>query len=156
MCGAICTWRDMNLGAPTEAIDAAERELHVSFPEVLRAVWQISNGLEYPSGWKLLPVFDSANPGKSADHIVWANTRGRWDGMDQSLVVIAVDDSGNSLVLRSHGGVLGEVIYRWDHETEVLRPWSKPLDYYVEQAKSRVAKIEQAIARSQKRRARRA
>jgi hypothetical protein len=43
----------------------AEKQLGIRLPDDLKAVWRISNDLEYPQDWRVYPVFDPANPRKS-------------------------------------------------------------------------------------------
>jgi dipeptidyl aminopeptidase/acylaminoacyl peptidase len=120
------------------------------FPEGLKAVWRMSNGLDLPGGWRLFPVFDPAEPRKTCNHIGYENTKGRWSYMDQSLISIAGGDTGNQLVLKRNDAVVESAIYLWDHETNKVRPWGKGFDYILSKAEARVLKIEKQIGRSTK------
>jgi len=45
-------------------------------------------------------VFDIANPRKTSNHIVYENTKARWEYMHEDLISIAAGDTGNQLVLQ--------------------------------------------------------
>jgi wobble nucleotide-excising tRNase len=137
----------MKLGTESNNIDAAESQLKVAFPDTLKDIWLVSNGLELPDDWRLYPVFDSSNPRKTANHIVYENTKARWDYMSNDLVSIAEDGSGNHLVLKKHGGVLLPEIHIWDHETNEVERWSQSLDDILILSKKRVEDIEMQVER---------
>jgi hypothetical protein len=144
------------LVASDKTIAAAEGQLGVRFPEELKAVWRVSNGLDdFPGGWRLFPVFDRAEPRKTCSHIVYENTKARWEYMSPFLVSIAVGDTGNQLVLERQGDQLANKILLWDHETNRTRKWSKDFAYLLERATARCAKIEKMISRSMKMKQRR-
>jgi len=141
----------MNLGATDDLIAKAEEALGVRFPEGLRRVWRISNGLELPGGWRFFPVFDPKEPRKTCSHIGYENSKSRWSCMAENLISIAGGDTGNRLVLESDGVRLGDTILLWNHETNRTRKWGKGFDYIMGKAESRVARIEKQMARSLKR-----
>jgi hypothetical protein len=146
----------MQLGTTPEAIAETEREMGMVFPDILKQLWLVSNGLELPGGWQVFPIFDAANPRKTSNHIKYENAPGRrWDSMDASLVVIARGDTGNCLVLRNKDGIMDETVYHWDHERSTARKWSKSLAYILDTARSRVAKIEKQVAAAQAKREKR-
>ena len=132
----------MKLGTESNNIDAAERQLNVAFPRTLKDIWLVSNGLELPDNWRLYPVFDSSNPRKTANHIVYENTKARWDYMSDDLVSIAQDDYGNHLALKKDRGVLLPEILIWDHETNEVETWWQSLDDSLILSKKRVEDIE--------------
>lgn len=140
----------MNLGTTPEAIADAEVALEVEFPDGLKRMWLTSNGLELRGDWFVYPVFDKANPRKTAGHIVYENTVGRWDYMDANLVSIATNGTGNQLVLRKVDGVLEDAVYYWDHERDVVRPWGKSTNHLADKAQARVAQIEKLRARGRR------
>ena len=67
------------LGVSEEMIKEAAEELGVEFPGQLKEIWKVSNGLELPGGWLFHPVFDISNPRKKSNHIVYENTKARWN-----------------------------------------------------------------------------
>lgn len=121
-----------NFGTTVDCIDRAEDLLGVKFPDTLKQVWLVAKKLELPGGWLLFPVFDPADPRKTASHVVYENTVGRWDYMPAEFVSIAEDGCGNYLVLRNENGELQPEIYHWDHETNRVKRWSKSLDDVLE------------------------
>ena len=139
-----------SLGATEAIIEAAEKKLGCLFPEGLKTVWLISNGLELPSEWKLYPVFDPQEPRKTCENIADENTKYRWSYMDVSLISIGGNGTGNHLVLKQQGGFVGDEIYLWNHETNKIRRWRKDFEYLLAKAKARILKIEKAIQRSMK------
>ena len=138
------------LSASDQVIADAEKQMSLCFPEGLKAVWRISNGLELPGGWMLYPVFDPAEPRRTCSHIAYENTTGRWEYMDDSLVSIAGGDTGNQLVLERQDGGLSDVILHWNHETNKTKKWSKGFDYLVQKAEARIDNIQKQIERSTK------
>jgi hypothetical protein len=138
----------LELGTSSQNIEEAEKQLAVRFPEGMRAVLSISNGLEVPPDWIFYPVFDNANPRKTASHIVHENTKGRWSYMATDLVSIAGDGTGNQLVLKKEGATLSPQILVWDHETNKTRPWPKDFDYALSIARKRVERIQKQINKS--------
>ncbi|MGE4274342.1 MAG: SMI1/KNR4 family protein [Desulfitobacterium sp.] len=129
------------LGASDEAIKAASDCLGVSFPDQLKEIWAISNGLELAGGWIMFPVFDKANPRKTSNHIVYANTKGRWQYMPEDLVSIASNETGNQLVLEKVENELMPEVFVWYHESNRIKKWGKGLDYIKDRAFARVSKI---------------
>lgn len=140
----------LHLGTANENIEEAERQLSVKFPEAMRAVFAVSNGLEIPPDWIFYPVFDKSNPRKTASHIVYENTKGRWSYMAADFVCIAGNGTGNQLVLKKEAEVLSPEILVWDHETNKTRKWSRAFDYVLSMAKKRVEKIEKQVNRNLK------
>ncbi|WP_336785007.1 SMI1/KNR4 family protein [Paenibacillus sp. MMO-177] len=142
----------LNLGVTDEMIKAAAEELGVEFPEQLNEIWKVSNGLELPGGWRFYPVFDRSNPRKTSNHIVYENTKARWDYMYEELISIASGDTGNQLVLKkSNSTLLFPDVYIWNHETNKIKKWSKSLDYIKEKAQKRIDNIESQIQKAAKR-----
>ncbi len=138
------------LNASQEAIDEAEKALGIQFPEGLKCIWLISNGLDYPQDWRIYPVFDKSMPKKCWGHIAEENRRSSYDYIQEDLLKIGGDSYGNHLVLKVTGGVAGEDIYAWNHETTKLR--KSPITFVKIQAKAqkRVDSIMKKIARSMK------
>ena len=141
-----------SLGASDDIIVKAETEMSLRFPEGLKSVLRVSNGLDLPGGWRLLPVFDPGEPRKTCSHIGYENSKGRWSYMSDSLVTIATGDTGNQLVLLREGNDLGDQILFWDHETNKTRKWGKDFNYLLEKTRGRCSKIDKQIARSMKER----
>ena len=137
----------LDLGASDECIQEAERQLSARFPDALAAIYRVSNGLELPGGWQLYPVFDPASPRKTANHVVYENTRGRWDTVAPELVSIAGNGTGNQLVLVRDGDQLQPEVLVWSHERCRTKPWSKDLAGVLRVAEARLAKIERLRAR---------
>jgi cell wall assembly regulator SMI1 len=140
----------LNLGTSSQSIEEAEKQLSVKFPGGMRAALAISNGLEIPPDWIFYPVFDHANPRKTASHIVYENTKGRWSYMAADFICIAGNGTGNQLVLKKEGEVLSPEILVWDHETNKTRKWSKTFDYVSSMAKKRAERIEKQINKHRK------
>ena len=132
---------DLKLGADEACIREAERQLGLRFSEELAAVYRVSNGLELPGGWELYPVFDPASPRKTANHLVYENTRGRWETMAAELVAVAGNGTGNQLVLVRTEDRLGSEIFVWDHERRRVKRWTKDLAAVLRLAEQRVEKI---------------
>jgi hypothetical protein len=104
--------------------------------------------LELPGGWELYPVFDPASPRKTANHIVYENTRGRWETMAAELVAIAGNGTGNQLVLIRTEDRLGGEVFVWDHERGRVKRWTKDLAAVLRLAEQRVEKIKRQRSRS--------
>jgi len=47
----------LNLGVCDEMIKVAAEELGVEYPQQLKEIWKVSNGLELPGGWFFLLGF---------------------------------------------------------------------------------------------------
>jgi hypothetical protein len=140
----------INLGASDAVIREAEQKLGVIFPETLCNFYRLSNGMEVPPDWQVYSVFDPSNPRKSANHIVYENTTGRWSYMPQDLICLAGNGTGNQLVLKKSGQTLDSEIYIWNHETNKVRKWAKDLTFLETAAQKRVAKIEKQIQKAQR------
>ena len=140
----------IELGVNAEEIAEAEKLLQTKFPDQLKKIWQVSNGLELPGEWRLFPIFDKKNPKKSWGHIVEENTNGRWEYCPKDLIAIASDGSGDNLVLRTENGNVLETIYRWDHETNKISPSKQKLSDILALAKKRVEKIKKQIEKNVK------
>jgi len=96
-------------------------------------------------------VFDNSNPRKTSNHIVYENTKARWDYMDENLISIASGDTGNQLVLqKTNSGLLNSDVYIWNHETNKIKKWSKSLDFIKEKAHKRIENIKSQIQRAAK------
>ncbi|SCW68376.1 SMI1 / KNR4 family (SUKH-1) [Paenibacillus tianmuensis] len=144
----------LNLGVCEEMINAAAEQLGVAFPEQLKEIWKISNGLELPGSWLFYPIFDNSNPRKTSNHIVYENTKARWDYINDNLISIAAGDTGNHLVLqKTSSGLLSADVYIWNHETNKIKKWSKSLDFIKEKAHKRIDNIKSQIQRAAKRKA---
>lgn len=103
--------------ADRHAADAEEAQA-ARFPEKLKQCWLLSNGLELPSGWKLLPVFDRSHPRKTADHIVR-------EGLIRDCGLSTAVELGEQLIqmtlLTSPTLDLGLVIPDWDEMPPMRR-----------------------------------
>lgn len=142
----------LNLGVSEEMIQEAAAELGVEFPEQLKEIWKIANGLELPGGWVFHPVFDHSNPRKTSNHIVYENTKGRWEYMHEDLISIAAGDTGNQLVLqKTSSGLLNSDVYIWNHETNKIKKWSKSLEFIIQKAHNRIENIKLQIQKAAKR-----
>jgi hypothetical protein len=140
---------DLKLGADIEAINAAEQQLGVTFPGVLKEIWQLSNGLEIPGGWVFFPVFDPSNPRKTCNSIVHENKpEVRFDYMSDDLIAIAGNGTGNVLALKAESGALLPDVLVWDHELNRTRKWGRTLADILSKAAARVVAIERARAKS--------
>lgn len=117
--------RQPSLGVTGEMIAAAESELGVRFPDELRAAWKLHNCNELRGGWRIFPVFDPANPGKTCGSVVHENLKGAWgrEAMAEGLVSIADNGTGNQLVLKVVSGRAEAQACHWHHETRRLTPW---------------------------------
>ena len=113
------------LGVTEDLIAAAEAELGFRFPDALRETWKVCNCNEMSGGWRIFPVFDPANPRKTCGSVTYENTRGVWGRrvMEEGLVSIGDNGTGNQLVLRVTDGHAGEQVFRWHHATHKLTPW---------------------------------
>jgi len=136
------------LGVSEDLIFAAETELGIRFPSALHEIWKTYNCNNLPGGWRVFPVFDPANPRKTAGSIAYENTRGAWGVhvMESGLLSIADNGTGNQLVLKVVSGEAGPEIFRWNHETEKLALWKPGMESILRIAKKErenVTKIHQ-------------
>lgn len=108
-----------------ELIKNAEIELNLTFPEALKAIWRTHNCNELSGGWRFFPVFDPANPRKTAGAITYENVRGAWGQHLRTLGLLAVanNGTGNHLVMRIIDGAVEPEIRHWHHETGKLTVW---------------------------------
>lgn len=144
----------LNLRVCEEMIRTASEELEVEFPEQLKEIWKISNGLELPGGWSFHSIFNKSNPRKTSNHIVYENTKGRWTYMHENLISIAASDTGNHLVLqKTSSRLLNSDVYIWNHETNKIKKWSRSLDFIKVKAHWRIENIKSQIKRAAKRKA---
>ena len=113
------------LGVTEEMIASAEAELGLRFPSELREAWRLFNCNEMRNGWRIFPVFDPANPRKSSGSITYENLKGAWGrrAMEQGLVAIADNGTGDQLVLKVVSGQAQDQVFHWHHETHKLSPW---------------------------------
>lgn len=113
------------LGVTEEMILSAEAELGVRFPEELRDTWKTCNCNEMNGGWRIFPIFDPANPGKTCGSVNRENLKGAWgqEVMSQGLVAIGDNGTGNQLVLKVVAGRAGADVFHWHHATHKLTPW---------------------------------
>ena len=139
-----------NIGASLEAIKSAEKELGVLFPDELKWIWQVANGLDLPNGWHMHPVFDPSNPKKTCNSIVYENApgKGRWGYMPDNLISIANNGTGNQLVLTIVDGCLAPDVLVWNHSRNATKSWGKTLDYILKQAEAKIELITKARAKS--------
>ena len=144
----------LSLSASQEAIDEAEKALGIIFPDDLKRIWLICNGLEYPQDWRIYPVFDRSKAKKCWGHIAEENRRCSYDHIQKDLLKIASDSYGNHLTLRVIDGVAGEDIFTWNHETTRLRKSPITFAKIKARAERRIEAIEKKIARSMKRKRR--
>lgn len=117
------------LGATEEGIAEAEAMLGFRFPEDLREAWKQYNCIELRSGWRVFPIFDPANPRKTCTSISFENLKGAWgqEVMEEGLVTIADNGTGNQLVLKVNARKAGDQVFHWHHETHRLSPWKPGL-----------------------------
>jgi hypothetical protein len=146
----------LSLGANDLAIHDAESKLGVTFPAALCDFYRVCNGIEMPPDWRVYAVFDPSNPRKSANHIVHANTAGRWPYLPQDYICLAQNGTGNQLVLKKSGPTLDLEIYVWDHETNTVLRWSKGLDDLIAAARKRTARIGRQMQQGSRKPGRRA
>lgn len=139
------------LGASDELIAAAEAELGVRFPEVLKQAWKTYNCNELAGGWRVFPVFDPGNPRKTAGSITYENIKGVWgqETMEESLLTIADNGTGNQLVLKVVSGLAGDAVFHWQHDTHKLTPHKRGLDAILASAtksRAKISKIQQKFS----------
>ena len=135
--------------ASDELIAQAERELDVRFPDALKDVWRTHNCNELPGGWIFYPIFDPANPRKTAGSVAYENLRGAW-GMHLralGLLALASNGTGNHLVARVVEGLVEPTIHHWNHETERLTPWKPGLPAVMRSAMKSAAALAKIRAR---------
>ena len=168
----------IELGVGIEEIEEAEKLLQIKFPGKLltfslpktdmvvnistivlwsivglveqssiKEIWQVSNGLEVGE-WRLFPIFSKKNPKKSWGHVVEENTNNRWEYRPKDLIAIAVDGSGDNLVLKIENGNASEIIYHWDHETNKASPSKQKLSNILALANKRVEKIKKQMEKN--------
>jgi hypothetical protein len=115
--------------ATDDLIRSAEAELGVVFPEELKAIWRVHNCNALPGGWRFFPVFDPANPRKTAGAITYENLRGAWGRRirERGLIALASNGTGNHLVARVVDGRVEPHVFHWHHETERLTHWKPGL-----------------------------
>jgi hypothetical protein len=113
------------LGVTEEMIAAAEAELGIRFPDALREAWKLYNCNEMSSGWRIFPIFDPANPRKTCGSVTYENLKGVWGRrvMEEGLVSIADNGTGNQLVLKVVSGQAGDQVLHWHHEKHRLTAW---------------------------------
>lgn len=113
------------LGATEVMISSAEAELGFLFPNELREAWKLYNCNEMSSGWRIFPIFDPANPRKTCGSVTYENMKGVWGRhvMEEGLVSIADNGTGNQLVLKVVSGQAQDQVFHWHHETHKLSPW---------------------------------
>ncbi|MGH8050354.1 MAG: SMI1/KNR4 family protein [Arenimonas sp.] len=114
-----------NPGASDQLIHAAEVALGIEFSAESHEIWKTYNCNDLPGGWRVFPIFDPANPRKTAGNIVYENLKGVWGMhvMESGLISIADNGTGNQLVLKVVSAKAGTEVFRWDHETEKLTSW---------------------------------
>ncbi len=132
---------DTPLGASEDLICTAESALGVRFPDTLRQAWMTYNCNALRGGWQVFPIFDVRNPRKTASHVVYENTKGKWEIMSDNLTAIADNGTGNRLVLKVVDGIAGDEVFYWDHETGRLTSWRPGLQSILETAKRSQAKV---------------
>ena len=115
-------------------IGEAEEALGTRFPAAYRSLFAHQNGgthYDEPNDewWRLLPIRDSSDRKRLArtcnDVVYETNVWRKWDGAPQDGVCIALDGSGDALVLLPVGDRLDDAVHRWDHETRELTPFMK-------------------------------
>ncbi|MET4578678.1 SMI1/KNR4 family protein [Ottowia thiooxydans] len=111
--------------ASDELIYHAETELGITFPEELKSIWRTHNCNELSGGWIFYPIFNPANPRKTAGAITYENLRGAWGKhiRDLGLLALASNGTGNHLVARVVDGYVEPKILHWHHETGRLTHW---------------------------------
>ncbi|MDO4259580.1 MAG: SMI1/KNR4 family protein [Actinomycetaceae bacterium] len=127
---ALNNLKEAKVALPTDDrfIDRAQEQLGVAFPPKYRAFLLGQNGGEIEPEtlpdvvFEIYPVFDDSDRRRAArTGVDIVRTQGEcrsWDGFPSEAVAIGDDGSGNFLLLLpDEGGVLGETIYLWDHET---------------------------------------
>jgi len=115
----------MGFPAPEECVAAAETRLRVKLLAEHRARLLRNNGGEVvceDEEWQLHPVWDDTDRrtiARTTGHIVHETLEAlRRDSFPRDAVVIATDNSGNHLIVRS-----GHThVERWDHETGECTP----------------------------------
>ncbi len=137
--------------ATNELIQQTEIELGIELPEELKAIWLTHNCNELPGGWRFYPIFDPANPRKTAGSIAYENLRGAWGRHIRSLGLLALasNGTGNHLVARVVDGHVEPKIFHWHHETERLTHWKPGIAAVMQSAQKSVealAKIRARIA----------
>jgi hypothetical protein len=109
-------------------IEAAEAELGVRLPAVLRRRLSADNGGEVDVGddtFELFKVLDRTNRTRlartSASDIVRESANAhKWAGFPAEAVAIAENGGGDYLVLLPDGDALSDQAYVWDHDTGEL------------------------------------
>ena len=141
---------DFKIGATSESIMEAEKDLNLILPITLKEIWLQSNGLDYPNDWRIFPVFDKQNSRKSWGHIVEENKRSVNDYIPEELLKIASDSFGNKLVLKKEGNSISNEIFLWDHETNKIKKSMITLEKILTKAKKRKEKILKQIEKNLK------
>lgn len=142
-----------SLGAGDQLIHAAEAELGIEFPPELHEIWKTYNCNDLPGGWRVFPVFDPANPRKTAGSIAYENLKGVGGVhvMESGMISIADNGTGNQLVLKVVSAKAGSEVFRWDHETEKLTRWKPGIESILRIAKKsreKIAKLQQRFPQS--------
>lgn len=132
-----------DLGSNIKDIEKAESRLQVVFPSELKQAWMTYNVIELRGGWFVHPIFDKSNPRKTCSDIIYANTTGRWEYMDEDLLSIADNGTGNQLVLKLKDGRAENIVYKWHHETEELIHWTPGIDAIIQEAVKSKKQVEE-------------
>jgi len=135
--------------ASDEQIRKAEAELGVVFPEELKSIWRTHNRNELSGGWIFYPMFDPANPRKTAGAITYENLRGAWGKHIRGLGLLALasNGTGNHLVARVVNGHVEPRILHWHHETGRLTHWKPGIPAVMQSAGKSAAALEKIRAR---------
>ena len=135
--------------ASDELIRKAEAELGVTFPEELKSIWLTHNCNELSGGWTFYPIFDPANPRKTAGAITYENLRGVWGKhiRELGLLALASNGTGNHLVARVVDNHVESEILHWHHETGRLTHWKPGISAVIKSAQKSADSLEKIRAR---------
>ncbi|NUP08856.1 MAG: SMI1/KNR4 family protein [Polyangiaceae bacterium] len=112
-------------------VDAAERAFGARFPRAYRDSMILGNGgsvTALDEDWQLHPISDDSDAKRlkrTCNDVLRETTEARaWPGFPEGALVIGSNGSGDLLVFlpAKQDGELGDVVYRFDHETSGLEP----------------------------------
>lgn len=109
-------------GAEEIDIACTEEQLGARFPDKFRELIQLVNQAEIDE-WVIYPIIDSKRVAKTWDDIVRNNKESNYSGLEDRMIFIAEDGTGDLLCFKvGPEGKMEETIYYFDHETEEVTP----------------------------------
>lgn len=111
-------------------IKSAEERLEVLFPEQYKDLFKLSNQAQIDE-WTLFPIKDPRNLKRTWDDIVRQNKDMRDEEMDENLISIGEDGTGDKLCYKIVDKIVEDKIYIWYHETGELEEVASSLKEFI-------------------------